>query len=216
MQINSYSLNFTPNFKAIRTAQIQSRIAHKPATIDLFKITKEDRPFLVKFLVNTSFKTLCPQLAEYARDRWQKIFNYCIDCALENENTTYIALSENKPCGILTYQKDTNTVLDGICAIPNENGEKVPFSGLSLFYQFFLDNLSNKTEGIDLEAITDGPFNVVKKYEQLGFKQEGFINQYIKMHCNKFKIKEQLQKLSSLLDYTETEPEKTDLNIFLN
>lgn len=216
MQIKPYSQSFNTNFKAIKTAQVQSRIAHKPVMIDLYKLTKKDKPFLTKLLQKTSLKTLCPKIAEYACKRWQSIFDYCIDCALKDDFTTYIAISENKPCGILTYINDKTAILEGICAIPDKSGKKVPFSGLALFYQLFRENQANKIECIELDAVTDGPFDVIKKYEQLGFKQEGFVDKYIKMRCSKYKIKDQLQKLPTILDYTQTNPVETDLNSLLD
>ena len=57
----------------------------------------------------------------------------------------------------------------------------------------------------------------IKVYEKLGFKQEHCPNdEYTKMHCNKHRITATLKELPFEIDYTETEAEKVNLNIFLD
>ena len=169
-----------------------------------------------EWVKKVDFNKLCPQLTKVLQDRWQKVFKYCIAMAQDFDHTSYIAVSDNKPCGILTFVEDQNFLLDGICAVPNELGKKINLVGKTLFYQIFKDANDAEAKAIDLKAINDGPFDVVDKYEKLGFKREyGMDDEYTNMRCNKHKIATQLRELPFEIDYYETEPEKFNLNELL-
>ena len=213
---NSTNYNLT-SFKATKVATTQNLLHGVTTEIELYKLGREDKRFLQEWLKKVDFKKLCPDLSKTMQERWQKVFNYCIAQAEDIDHTSYVAVSENKPCGILTYVDGVKYFLDGICAVPNEFGKKANLVGKTLFYQIFKDAQENEAKGIDLKAINDGPFDVVDKYEKLGFKQEYCpSDEYTKMHCNKHKIATQLRELPFEIDYIETEPEKVNLNYFLD
>ena len=213
---NSTNYNLT-NFKATRVATTQNFLRGVTTEIELYRLGKEDRRFLQEWLKRVDFKKLCPNLSKTLQERWQKVFNYCINQAEDINHTSYIAVSDEKPCGILTFVENMTYFLDGICAVPNKYGKKTNLVGKTLFYQIFKDAQESRAKGIDLKAINDGPFDVVEKYEALGFKKEYCpTDEYTKMHCNKHKIATQLHELPFDIDYTETEPEKVNLNSFLN
>ncbi len=213
---NSTNYNLT-SFKATKVATTQNLIGEVTTEIELYKLGREDKRFLQEWLKKVDFKKLCPNLSEVLQKRWQKVFNYCISQAEDIDHTSYVAISENKPCGILTFVEDNTYFLDGICSVPNEFGKKVNLVGKTLFYQVFKDAKADDAKGIDLKAINDGPFDVVGKYEKLGFKREHCPNdEYTKMHCNKHKIATQLHELPYEIDYVESEPEKVNLNNFLD
>lgn len=50
-----------------------------------------------------------------------------------------------------------------------------------------------KIKLIKLSAVIDGPIDVVSKYKEKGFKEIGMDDEYVKMSCNKYEIKEQLK-----------------------
>ena len=213
---NSTSYNLT-SFKATKVATTQNFLRGVTTEIELYKLGREDKRFLQEWLKKVDFKKLCPNLSETLQKRWQKVFNYCISQAEDFDHTSYVAVSENKPCGILTFVEDATYFLDGICAVPNELGKKANLVGKTLFYQVFKDANKDDAKGIDLKAINDGPFDVVEKYEKLGFKREHCpTDEYTKMHCNKHKIATQLHELPFEIDYIEAEPEKVNLNYFLD
>ena len=58
-----------------------------------------------------------------------------------------------------------------------------------------------KNKGIYLEAIHNGPIDVVKKYQGLGFVKHGESERYTEMSCNKFKVQEQLQNFAKQISY---------------
>lgn len=68
-----------------------------------------------------------------------------------------------------------------------------------------------KIKLIKLSAVIDGPIDVVSKYKEKGFKEIGMDNEYVKMSCNKYEIKEQLKKLSSNIQYKTLNSENKNL-----
>lgn len=214
MKINQYSQN--PNFKAIKIAQTQNCVRENITNIDIFKLTKEDNSFLEK-LKETSIKKLCPNLKEDIQERWQKVLNYCLEVSKRIYNTTYVAVSENNVCGIMVIDKDyrKHVILDGICAIPNKNGEKTNLAGQTLLYQLFKSS-SKEDKGIQLDAIHNGPVDVVKKYKNLGFIINSETANYTEMSCNKHKVREQLNNFEKQINYTPIQEEHVNLEQLIN
>lgn len=205
------------NFKASKIARISTELKGRGISeIDIYSIDRDDYSFLKKLAKRIDYKKLFPKLTEQLQARWQKVFNYCIECATSPENTTYIAIHNNKPCGILTSYQDRAFSLDGLCTIPQKTNQKVPFVGTSLIFQLFKDAERAGASEINLDAVTDGPFDVVTKYEKLGFKKDPTSVQYAKMRCNKHKIKEQLRELPFKHTYTKLDGERVYLEDFLD
>lgn len=210
MNINPITNNFSPNFKAIKVA---NTINNKTGgEIQIYKLGREDINFLQKILSTIKIKDRCEKLTEILQERWQNILNYCISNAGRYGNTTYAAINDDKLCCLMTYSKDGNSLfLDAISAIPNKNGKRIPFAGQVLFSQLFKDALVQKAKSIKLDAVQDGPIDVISKYEKLGFKKDPTTPIYSAMVCNKYKIEEQLKKLSSTINYIESTSEKVNL-----
>ena len=201
-----------PNFCAIKVAEVKGSVMPNMPKFDIFKIEENDRVFLSSLKRSVKYKDYFSKMSEAAIARWQKIFNYCIDTAVANENTTYLAFWGKYPCGIMTYQDESPIILDGICSIPVEKDKKLPFVGKALFYQIFKDAIEADAKGIKLKAVTDGPYDVIKKYEKLGFKKEYTDTaEYVDMSCNKHKVKEQLKEFPFEVDYWECDGEKVNL-----
>lgn len=197
-----------PEFKAIKVASLKNRVLENASNIDIYQIRSEDYGYIQTLSRKINYKTLCPQLAKDLQERWQKIFQYCISKVQDFGNISYLAVQDRKPCGILTYYNDREFQLDGICSIPNKDGQKIHLSGKSLLYKLFKDAESNDVKGIKLDAVTDGPYNVIDKYEKLGFKPLGYEMSdentlYLKMYCNKHKIKAQLHEFPYEIEYNE-------------
>ena len=140
------------------------------------------------------------------------MLEYAIDMMQNPGNTTYIETLNNKICGIVTFFPNKTTVIDCICTWPAQIGQKVKLGGKSLFYQVFRDFEKNNGSRIKLDAITDGPFNTIKKYEPLGFRRTSTVHPTkIEMEANKHKVKEILPELEELVHYTETKPQNVDI-----
>ena len=218
MKINSVNQPYNSNFKATKVANTKAFIKSEEIVNGIYRLDAKDKPFIESLGRKIDITERCKQMASNFALRWQKVLNYCLDVAYgSSENVSYVAINNNKPCGIMTYFEDSTFFLDGICAIPDENGKKVPNIGKSLFYQLFLDAKKYGAKGIKLDAITDGPVNVIEKYKQLGFKDDHIFNKgYVQMSCNKHRINDQLKELPFEIDYIESIAEKTDLRSFLN
>lgn len=214
----TYSQNYSQfqNFKATRVATTSNVLNNFQTEIKLFKIGKEDKTFLEKLKNKINYQELCTNLSVDLQKRWQKVFNYCISKATELGNTTYLAFHKDKPCGILTYGCDGNKILfDGVCSIPQAN-KKVPFTGQTLIYQLFKDASDKKAKTIELKAVADGPFDVVSKYKDLGFKADPTSGYYTNMRCNKYNIPEQLKRLQSEIVYQNCNHQKINLEPYID
>lgn len=213
-----YSYQKYPQFKATKIAHTRNNIGKITTSIEIYKLGREDHNFLNKLAKKINFNELFPKLDTYSIERWKHILEYCIKTALNPDNQTFLAVSDNKPCGILSYSNDRNSLyLDGICSIPIEKNKKVNFVGKTLFLQIFKDAKEKNCKSIILDAVNNGPFNVVKKYENLGFKKDRTTFPYTKMVCNKHKIAEQLKELPFIIDYIpHKEEEIVNLNKILD
>lgn len=99
-----------------------------------------------------------------------------------------------------------------MCTWPTEFGKKVKFAGQTLFYQLFKDFEQIKGKRIKLEAITNGPFDTVSKYEKLGFKKTSNMHPTkVEMETTAPKVKDTLKSLNNNINYEEVEPEKVHL-----
>lgn len=193
------------------TKNIYKKVATK---IDIYELTPRDKQYLEDLRKNTDYKKLAPDLCEYAQKRWQKVFNYAIDEAQSKYNKSYIAIHEGKPCGIMAVGDDISGLkLECICDIPSKDGKRVNYTGSTLFCQLFKLADELKSKCINLSAVPDGPFNVVKKYQEKGFKTIDQSSDYVEMRCNKYNIKEQLNELLSKITY---KPLKGDKEIDLS
>ena len=216
MKVQFIQNNNYPNFKAIKVAEVKGSVVSNMPKFDIYKLEDRDRTFLCDLKRSVKFKDYFSKMSDDLIARWQKIFNYCMDTAISNDNITYLAFWGKHPCGVMTYQNESPIILDGVCSIPVEKDKKLPFVGKALFYQLFKDAKDADTKGIRLKAVTDGPYDVAKKYEEMGFKREFSDDmEYIDMSCNKHKIKEQLKEFPYEIDYWECDGEKVNLTDLL-
>lgn len=197
--------NYSPHFRALHIANCDK--------IKLYKVANKSDVKALKSLPDTvNMEKLLPGLSKSQYERWHEMLEYAIDMMQNPGNTTYIETLNNKICGIVTFFPNKTTIIDCICTWPAQVGQKVKMGGKSLFYQVFRDFEKNKGTRIKLDAITDGPFNTIKKYEPLGFKRTSTVHPTkIEMEANRYKVKEVLPELEELVHYTETKPENVDI-----
>ncbi len=204
MEINNH--NNQINFKALHIANC--------GDLKLYKLTdKADFKYIQTLPQKIHTEDLMPNLTKDEYSRWNEMLEYAVDNATNGVNTTYLETKDNKPCGIITFFKDKITELDCICTWPVEYGKKVKLAGQTLFYQLFSD--FEKIKGgkkIKLEAITNGPYDTVRKYEKLGFKQFDTYPTKVTMETTAAKIKNTLNEMSGRIEYEEVEPEKVNLS----
>lgn len=209
--------NSSINFQAYKVANISAFVKNRTvSSMDIYALDRSDRAFLNKLKAKVQYNKLFPKLTEFLQRRWQKVFDYCIACAHDPNNRTYVAMQDDKPCAIMTYTPNSTFFLEGICSIPHSANKKVPFAGSALLYQLFKDAEKDGVSGISLEAVTNGPFDVISKYESIGFTQEKAANSKVTMNCRKYKIKEQLKEFPFLFEYTPLKKEIVSLDEFLD
>ncbi|MFI3299903.1 MAG: GNAT family N-acetyltransferase [Candidatus Gastranaerophilales bacterium] len=198
MQINNSS---TTSFNAIPISTI--KISKLGTDFKMYEATKADHAFLSELPERIQISELMPNLSKKDSDRWQEMLQLATDVAQEGENRTFIATSENKPCGILTFVRNNKVMeLDCICTWPLETGKKVKCAGQALFKKAFDFVQNQKMKKIELSAITDGPFDNVAKYKRLGFIETGGKDHKIHMETTSQRIKEQLKAMNNLMEET--------------
>lgn len=196
------------NFKALHIA--------KCGNLDLYKLSgRNDLNFIKTLPKKIKTEHLMPNLTKDEYARWNEMLEYAVDNAQYSGNITYLETLDKRPCGIITFFPDKITELDCICTWPVEFGKKVKLAGKTLFYQLFKDFQEYKGKKIKLEAITNGPYDTVKKYEHLGFKQIDVLPTKVKMETSAPKVKETLTELSQLINYKTIEEETVNLSNFL-
>lgn len=197
--------SYSPNFRALHIANCDK--------IKLYKVANNADVKALKSLPDRiDMEKLLPGLSKTQYERWHEMLEYAIDMMQNPGNTTYIEAINNKICGIVTFFPNKTTVIDCICTWPAQIGQKVKMGGKSLFYQVFRDFERSNGTRIKLDAITDGPFNTIKKYEPLGFRRTSTVHPTkVEMEANKYKVKEILPELEELVHYTETKPENIDM-----
>ena len=181
--------------------------------LKLYKITdSSDLNFLKALPHNIKTKFLMPNLTKDEYKRWDEMVEYAVDNALCPGNTTYIETNNNKICGIITFREGKTTILDCICTWPTEFGKKVKLAGQTLFYQLFKDFESAKGKKIKLDAITNGPYNTIEKYEKLGFKTTSNVHPTkIEMEINSTIVQDKLTTLKRILQYQAAQRNKVNL-----
>ena len=205
------------NINCTNKTNFKAKIIAKSGKITICKLNSaEDIKFLQDFCKRTDYKKLMPQLSEREAERWHEMLEYATFCAKNPGNTTYIELLNNKLWGIVTCFQNPTTIIDCICSIPVNIGEKVKLAGKTLFFQIFKDFVEYRGKRMKLSAITNGPYNTINKYKDLGFKETSNITKtYVEMDANQYAIKNSLKKLEDIIPYRPVPERKIDLKEFV-
>ncbi len=207
------NLNNSPAFGAYHIADTKNFINCIKTDIKIYKITQCDLLFLNSLKKNINLKTMMPKVDKNELEVWRELLNIGLQQAGEKCKNGLLAVFENKPCGIMAYtQKPKSFKINSISSIPVAQNHKVPLCGKTLFNILFRDFLESNAAYIDLDAVTNGPFNAVSKYMQLGFKQCGGENGIIAMRITREKVIETLNKLNQNIKVKIYKPlNETDL-----
>lgn len=193
----------TPSFKARQIAQTRNILKNIETKITLYELNHKDKTFLTQLPEKIDLQKLMPNLTPQGYSRWKEMLQVGVDKAILTDRKSCLAVVENKPCGIITYKSGKKTFdLDCICTWPIEFGNKVNAGGKTLFNQMFKTFIEQKADKIKLEAITNGPFDTVEKYKDLGFIVTGGEGHKIFMETNSQKLQKTLKKLEKFIDYT--------------
>ncbi len=213
MQIsNSNNLNFQARKIALAKNIFNSKSTH----IDLYELSSKDTKFLEKLRDKINIPELMPDLAEHDAKSWQDVLNFTINAALDKSIKKYLAVSGQKPCGIMAVQKEGRTInLLGISSIPVGVNEKVNYAGSTLFCQLFQNAKTSKPRQIVLEAMLNSAFDLVSKYKEKGFYPGKAGERYISMKCPKRHIIPQFKKLQAETNYTPVKSKEVEIDFLI-
>ena len=208
-----HSQNYRPVFGAIKIADTKNCIKGLETPISIYILSQKDIPFLNHLKNTTKMDNLMSKVPQNMVDIWQEIFNISITQAKNSRQESLIGLFKNRPCSIINYTKDKfKYKIDTICTWPAEKDKKVPLAGKTMFQILFKDFLKEKAGYMDIDAITNGPFNAVAKYMSLGFKQRGGENGIVAMRATNDAIAHSSQKLD---EFIKIFPDKNHVEIDL-
>lgn len=215
MNIRNNQNNSQPSFNAIHIATAKNCIKNKNTTLKLFLIEESDKNYIENLNNKINLKKLMPEMPENFQEIWQKILKLATSDCLSKNKIGIIEFCNNKPCGLIAYTKnDKKYKVNTICTWPIEKNNKVPLAGQSLFKVMYNDFLKSNAFFIDLDAVTNGPFNVVSKYMKLGFKERGAENFISSMRATRERVDKANENLKTIIEITEHNnfDKKTDLN----
>ena len=192
--------NYKPAFGAIKIAEAKNYLKGIKIPISIYKITPNDRDFLEYLQNSVNLKELKSDLPENMLYIWQEIFKIALTEAKNSSVTTLLGVFKNKPCAIMNFVNiDSKYRVKTVCSWPVEPDKKVPYAGKTLFMALFQKFLNNNGQHIDLDAITNGPFNAVGKYSSRGFKQRGGENYIVAMRADNNAITNTVHKLGEFI-----------------
>lgn len=190
------------SFQGLHTAKIVSNINNINTKIDIYRIDKHDKNFLKLLCDKVKPEERMPGFTKYEYERWHEMLELATDEAAKECNTSYIASVNGRACGIISFNEGKKKFhLHCICTWPVEFGQKVKFAGKSLFYQIFRNFEREKSGKIELEAITNGPYDTISKYKKLGFKEISAEPHKVLMETNKYEVKNTLNNLEKMFEY---------------
>lgn len=203
------------NFQAIHIANSKNIIKNIETNIKVYELdAKNDKSFLIRLPGKINMQNLMPDLTNYEYERWHEMLEFAVQSSLENDKKTLLAVVDNKPCGIAAFLPGKNKFhLDCICTWPVEFGKKVTLAGTTLFKHMFEIFQNSKADKIKLEAITNGPFDVISKYKRLGFIEFGSKDDHqFFMEINRPRVQNTLKRLNNLI-FTEKIPNSPKENL---
>ena len=213
MQIsNSNNLNFQARKIALTRNVFNGVKTH----IDLYELSSKDTKFLEKLRDKINIPELMPDLAKPDAKSWQDVLNFTINAALDKSIKKYLAVSNQKPCGIMALQKEGRTMnLLGISSIPIGVNQKANYAATTLFCQLFQNAKNSKPNRIVLEAVRNSGFDLVSRYKEKGFFPGETGERYISMKCPKRQIIPQFKKLQAATNYTPVRTKEVEIDSFI-
>ena len=196
---------YNPNFQAIPVAKTINRIGKLETRIDLWELSTKDKAFLKQLEAKVNMHKLMPNIDEASCKRWHEMLEIASEDTISSRTRSYLAVSDNKPCGIISILSGKRKFkVATVCTWPIETGRKVKMAGQTLFYQMFKAFNKSKANEVTLQAIQDGPFDVVSKYQQLGFSIK-CKSRLVDMAADKRSAKNVMSKLSEVIEYEPLE-----------
>ena len=170
----------SPNFQGIHYATVKLKDIKNSSDIFIYKLERSDQNFLQKLLKKLNLNKLAPEIKDPEQQTsWKELIEKAIDTINYPKAKVYLAVSEKRPCGILSELNyfdsgiNTNTkYINYFATWPDKPNHNVKCAGKSLLRTVF-DNAENDGLGISLKTCPTGPKgnrDGGKFYEDFGFK----------------------------------------------
>ncbi len=199
------------SFKARHIANVIVPLKSGVEHLQLYSLDSSDKSFLKKMAKRINLRKMYPGLNDYDGFRnWKNLIVKAVS-RLEAQETI-LAVSNNRPCGIMTYSEGQRGVfLSYLVKWRTKPNIDTPFVGKALIRNLFQTAKDNNSDCIKLTPVNCEPRgkNCRSFYYHLGFKEQdnGFMIQE----------KETFQKVCAQLgNYFEYKPVNSSKNINLN
>lgn len=200
--------NSGQNFTAIHKFNIKNTTnLDKKINFKVFEITPSDKSFLNSMYENIDLEKLTKGITQDKIEVWYTMIKEAIRLAQNSKNKSYLLAQKQKPCGIMTFTPEGKKYeILRVATWPIKKDEKTPLAGTALFKTTFEDFAAQSdTSKIELDAIKNGPYDVISKYLKLGFKPLGGGNFIELMRISRAQVINTLGKLNTLLTTIPTQ-----------
>ena len=204
-----------PSFKAKDFATVLTIAGKTKETLKLYELEYADRTLLEKMSANIDLKKLFSQKKFLTKQlqSWHNIIdNAILMSGFSNPEQAFLAVKNNKPCGIITFQSlpTKEIYLDNLATWPVSKDKKVRFAG-----QVLVNALFNEAEKCGVKTITLDLCKNLKDlslsfYEKLGFSNKQQINETLSISAQDYK--KSLNHLKDSIQITEN-PNKSNINL---
>lgn len=217
-QINHNTNKCPPSFAGRLVAVAKPVINGIEKEIEIYRVGKKDASFLQKILSEIDVEKLMPSMKDRPNLQiWTKLISQAAeDIGKYAKQKAYIAVSEQKPCGIVIVNNNRKQSTLGILAsIPTGRDELTKGTGSSLITTVLDLAKSKKISQITLEPLLKGPTNCVEFYKKHNFN---FVDPYASaMRIYLQDIKKTLEKNITDSNYKKLKKSKErNLENYLN
>lgn len=209
------SLNIKFNARQIaKTKNLKNGIT---THIEILELGKSDIEPLNNSLNKISIRRLYPNLSKEKIDLWENILEFAINNVNSGEMKSFLAIFNNKPCGLMTIQENKKINVIDMVAIPIAKNKKANLTGHTFFKFLFNRAIEKKASSIELEAVKGSPGNPLKLYKALGFNIIENGDRYVSMSSSIANVKLQKQKMANFIKYASCKhPKSIKLDTYLN
>lgn len=214
-----------PSFKALPIAKLKYKSLPIADEITLFKVGKEDLPFLERMLEKLNLENLYPHLEDKSFFKeWKDVIEGAI-INLQQTTKGVLAVRKKRPCGILSFNEvnaQKEYYLDHIAAWPTTANEGTRCTGKALMREILNDAVETNKQKIFLveDSLTPRNKNCGDFYKEIGFTQNRAawkteMTQPQNAENNIFK--DAADKIDEIFDYEKiSNAKEIDLNHSLN
>ena len=196
---SQYQIPQQQTFKGIPIAKVKIKSLPACDEMIIFRISKEDEPFLNKMLEKIDLESLYTKISDKTDfDKWKETIESTITNIL-NGSSGWLGVRNNKPCGIVSYNKiltQKKYYIDHEATWPTRANKGTQCAGKALLRQVFQDALE---DGIEKTMAVTQNFRPRNKSSKDFCKEIGFVENK-RLFTQEVNTQECHQKLINKLD----------------